>query len=328
MDISCAFATSLETPEHIALAEQLGYKRAWCYDSPGLYPDVWMILGLAAHRTSTIELGPGVLVPSMRHPMTNAAAIAGLDAYAPGRTVVAVGTGFTGRMVFGQRSMKWADVAEYVRVLRALLRGEDTQWEGETIRMLHDEQSAPARPIDVPILIAGEGAKGLAVAAELGDGVFGKPTAPVPESLTWRAMLANGTVLDHGESVDSARAVDAYGGGLMVNYHYAYEHGGEAVDQLPGGAEWRRAAEQVPPALRHLAIHEGHMMRTNAIDEAVIGQRAHRTPKLTMTGTPYEVRERVDRLAERGVTELAYQPSGSDVRRELTAFAAAMDLSN
>ena len=44
MDISCAFATSLETPQHIARAESLGYKRAWCYDSPGLYPDVWMIL--------------------------------------------------------------------------------------------------------------------------------------------------------------------------------------------------------------------------------------------------------------------------------------------
>lgn len=328
MDISCAFATSLETPDHIVLAEQLGYKRAWCYDSPGLYPDVWMILGLAAHRTSTIGLGPGVLVPSMRHPMTNAAAIAGLAGYAPGRTVVAVGTGFTGRMVFGQRSMKWAEVAEYVRVLRALLRGDDAQWDGKTIRMLHDAGSAPSRPIDIPILIAGEGAKGLAVAEELGDGVFGKPTAPVPQSLTWRAMLANGTVLDEGESPDSARAIDAYGGGLMVAYHYAYEHGADSVERLPGGAQWRRAAEQVPQPERHLAIHRGHMMRANAIDQEVIARGEYRTPKLTMTGTPDEVRRRVDRLAERGVTEVAYQPAGSDIRRELTAFAAAMDISS
>jgi len=28
MDVSCAFATSMETPEHIALAEDLGYRRA------------------------------------------------------------------------------------------------------------------------------------------------------------------------------------------------------------------------------------------------------------------------------------------------------------
>jgi 5,10-methylenetetrahydromethanopterin reductase len=48
MDISCAFATSLRTPDPIAVAEHLGYRRAWCYDYPALYPDVWMVLARAA----------------------------------------------------------------------------------------------------------------------------------------------------------------------------------------------------------------------------------------------------------------------------------------
>jgi 5,10-methylenetetrahydromethanopterin reductase len=38
MKLSCAFATSLETPRHVEVAEQLGYERAWVYDSPALYP--------------------------------------------------------------------------------------------------------------------------------------------------------------------------------------------------------------------------------------------------------------------------------------------------
>jgi 5,10-methylenetetrahydromethanopterin reductase len=38
VDISCAFATSSDTPEHVQLAESLGYRRAWLYDSPALYP--------------------------------------------------------------------------------------------------------------------------------------------------------------------------------------------------------------------------------------------------------------------------------------------------
>src|SRR5260221_288748 len=38
LEISCAFATSLATPAHIAIAERLGYKRACCYDSPPLSP--------------------------------------------------------------------------------------------------------------------------------------------------------------------------------------------------------------------------------------------------------------------------------------------------
>src|SRR6476646_6798259 len=108
IDISCAFATSMATPDHVAVAEELGYARAWVYDSPALYPDVWMILGLAADRTERIGLGPGVLVPSLRHPIVNAAAIATLAEQAPGRVAVAIGSGFTGRMVLGQRPMKWA----------------------------------------------------------------------------------------------------------------------------------------------------------------------------------------------------------------------------
>jgi hypothetical protein len=62
MKLTCAFATGPDTPDHVAVAESLGYERAWLYDSPALYPDVWMQLALAATRTSTIGLGPGVLV--------------------------------------------------------------------------------------------------------------------------------------------------------------------------------------------------------------------------------------------------------------------------
>src|SRR3712207_4303136 len=121
MDISCAFATSPDTPEHIALAEQLGYRRAWCYDSPALYPDVWMTLALAAERTREIELVPGVLIPSLRHVITNAAAIATLEGLAPGRVVVAVGSSFTGRVVLCKRPLPWRQVRAYITALRALL---------------------------------------------------------------------------------------------------------------------------------------------------------------------------------------------------------------
>src|SRR3954464_7295879 len=97
MDISCAFPRALDSPAHVELAEELGYARAWLYDTPQQSPDVWMTLALAAERTERIGLGPGVLIPSLRHPMVNAAATATLASLAPGRVVVAFGTGFTGR---------------------------------------------------------------------------------------------------------------------------------------------------------------------------------------------------------------------------------------
>src|SRR5215467_2011957 len=102
LELSCSFATSPESHEHMRIAESLGYRRAFFYDSPALYPDVWVQLCRAAERTQHIGLGPGVLVPSLRHPTVNAAAIATLVSIAgPGRVAVGIGSGFTGRLTLG-----------------------------------------------------------------------------------------------------------------------------------------------------------------------------------------------------------------------------------
>ena len=167
IEISCAFATSLATPDHVALAEELGYRRAWLYDSPALYPDVWVILARCADRTTHIGLGPGVLVPSLRHPIVNAAAIATLTRLAPGRIDVAIGSGFTGRMTLGQRPLSWKYVRQYVLALQALLRGESVEWEGGLIQMMHPDGFAESRPITVPIILGVGGPKGDEVAREL-----------------------------------------------------------------------------------------------------------------------------------------------------------------
>ena len=146
MEISCAFPTALDSPDHIALAEELGYDRAWLYDTPQQSTDVWVTLALAAERTERIGLGPGVLVPSLRHPMVNAAATANLVALAPGRVVVAFGTGFTGRRAMGYRAIKWAFMDAYIRAYRGLLRGETIEWEGARMRMLHPPGHGADRP--------------------------------------------------------------------------------------------------------------------------------------------------------------------------------------
>lgn len=323
MDVSCAFATSMETPEHIALAEDLGYRRAWCYDSPALYPDVWMILALAAARTSTIGLGPGVVVPSLRHPMVTAAAIGTLAAQAPGRVAVAIGSGFTGRVVLGQRPMRWADVAEYVRVLRTLLAGEDALWEGHRIRMLQPPPCGAARPMDVPILVGADGPKGQHVAADLGDGVFSANVpvlAQAPHS--WRALLMWGTVLDDGEAPDSPRAIAAVHTSVAVAYHVFYEGGGAAaVDALPNGRRWREGIEAEPENIRHLAIHAGHQIELNQHDRVVFPEAADIAPTVTGIGTAEQLRKRLDAWAGDGVSEVAFQPAGPDIPRELEAFA-------
>ena len=157
LDVSVALPPGRDTPTLVALAEELGYRRAWLYDSPALYHDVWMALARSAERTSRIGLGPAVLVPSLRHPMVNAAAVATLVDLAPGRVAVALGAGFTGRHVLGHKAMRWDDVRAYVVALRGLLAGEEVEWEGRPIRMIHPPGYGAARPIEVPILLGADG---------------------------------------------------------------------------------------------------------------------------------------------------------------------------
>ncbi|MEU4673227.1 LLM class flavin-dependent oxidoreductase [Amycolatopsis sp. NPDC023774] len=326
MDVSCAFPTALDSPVKIALAERLGYHRAWVYDTPQQSPDVWMTLALAADRTERIGLGPGVLVPSLRHPMVNAAATATLAALAPGRVAVAFGTGFSGRRAMGYGAVRWAFMESYIRAYRGLLRGETVEWEGARMRMLHPDGHAPARPVDVPILVGALGPKGNKVASELGDGLFA--TLQTPEFMKdhpWVAFLEWGTVLDEGEPTDSAHARSAAGPGWALSFHGAYEFGGpDAVRTLPGGAEWLEVVEKTPEEHRHLTVHSGHCVDLNEADGVAWQAGGDSTLReVTLSGTRDEVRRKVDDYASRGVTEIVFQPCGPDLERELERFLDA-----
>lgn len=320
MDISCGFAPSAAAPDLVAAAEQLGYRRAWMYDSPALYPDVWVALSRAADRTSTIGLGPGVLVPSLRHVMVTAAATAGLADLAPGRVALGIGTGFTGRLVLGQPAMRWAEVEAYVHALRELLAGRAVEWDGAQIEMIHPDGFSASRPIDVPILISAMGPKGLDIARRIGDGVFSVSSAQA--GFDWSAVIVYGTVLDDGEDADSERAVAAAGPGASVLYHALWEQG--IAEMLPGGDEWRARIDAFDEAERHLRVHERHLVGINDWDRDVV--TGETITALTLTGTAAELRVRLEDLAAQGATEIAFHPGGDDPVDELRRFAQVANL--
>jgi 5,10-methylenetetrahydromethanopterin reductase len=321
MEISCAFPTALDSPDQIVLAEELGYDRAWLYDTPQQSTDVWVTLALAAERTERIGLGPGVLVPSLRHPMVNAAATANLAALAPGRVAVAFGTGFTGRRAMGYGAVKWKFMDEYIRAYRGLLRGETVEWEGAKMKMLHPPGHAAERPVDVPVIIAALGPKGAAVAREVGDGLY--ITLALPEFATefdWVSYLFWGTIREDDEDVDSERVRAAGGPGWALAYHGAYEFG-QPLEEMPGGAEWKAVVDQTPEDERHFAVHGQHCVGLNEADAAAWEAGGHKIlDEVTMSGTRAQIRERLAGLSENGVTEVVFQPCGPDTRRELEVF--------
>jgi 5,10-methylenetetrahydromethanopterin reductase len=316
LQISCAFPPGPHVVDHIVEAERLGYERAWLFDSPALYGDIWVVAALAAQRTTRIALGPAVLVPNLRHPLTQASAIATLEQLAPGRVAVAIGTGFTGRMAMGHKALSWSTTRRYIEQLRALLRGDKVEVDGAIVQMLHGPDFAPPFPIATPIVIAANGPKGLAVAKELGDGVMTIGTGD--PDFDWCSVLAFGTVLDPGESPGSERALAAAGPALTVVYHAMYEADPASVEGLPGGPEWRARIEEIPAAERHLAVHEDHLVRVTERDRPLLDGDLLKA--FSWTGEAGEVRMRIDALAAAGATEILYAPMGPDVPRELRTF--------
>lgn len=318
MEISCAFPASVRHVDHVRLAEELGYRRAWFYDSPALYEDVWVVLALAAQATSSIGLGPGVIVPDLRHVLVTASAIATLADLAPGRVEVAIGTGFTGRRVLGQKPLPWAYVDQFVTDLRTLLDGGQVVVNGKPVQMIHPEGYGPARPIDVPLIVAANGPMGQAVARRHGDAIM-CIVSPQP-GFARCSLLTYGTVLDEGETLADERVMLAAGPAAAAAYHGLYEANPDAVMGLPGGPVWREMIEAIPAETRHLAIHEGHFVHPSERDRAAFAQDPSLIGAFTWTGPPDDVRGRMKVAEDGGATETIFAPMGPDIDRELRRF--------
>ncbi len=323
MKLSVAFPPIPETPDHIVLAEQLGFDTAWVYDTPALQLDCWMTLALAAVRTERIRLGPGVLIPSLRHPMTTAAAIATLVGLAgQDRVIIGAGTGFTGRRAMGQKPLSWKDFPGMVGDIQALLRGEDVVIDGQPARMLHWPGQAVDRPIEVPWVMGVNGPRGLKAAADANCGVF--TSRPRPDAqyggIEDVILLGFGTVLDEGETTNSPRVIKTAGPGVAVAYHAFLEQQDPRLEGFPNAERFLELANEVPPQTRHLELHQGHLTELNPIDEQVITGDAMFIAPLTCPAD--ELPGRLDHLASQGITEVAFQPMG-DIERELHAFAEA-----
>lgn len=317
IEISCGIPPGPDCVAHARLAEELGYRRVWLYDSPALYPDVWVSLARIAEATDRIGFGPAVLVPSLRHVLVTANAIATVDGLAPGRLEVAIGTGFTARLALGQPALPWAEVERYVRQLRGLLAGETVTVDGSLVRLMPPDGYLDL-PVTVPMLIAANGPKGLAVARELGDGVM--TVGATFGDFDRCTVLTFGTVLDAGEDAGSERAISAAGPMAAVVYHGIYEANPADVEGLPGGQAWRAVIDAIPERSRHLALHEDHFVAVTERDRSVLTGEV--LSMFTWTGESAELAARLEALEAGGATEVLFAAGGPDVARELCAFGA------
>ena len=155
--------------------ETMGYDCAWAADSQMLYSDAYAVLALAAANTSRIRLGTGVAVAPMRlAPVDRPFDRHASTSSRPAASFLGIGTGHTAMRVMGQDPMKAGAFREYLRVLRALLHGEEVEYElnGERqeIRFLHADRGFIDVEHPVPIYVAADGPLALKTAGAYGDG--------------------------------------------------------------------------------------------------------------------------------------------------------------
>lgn len=334
MEFGIAYAARPDAWKDLVIAEEHGFTHAWFYDSQMIYSDVYVCMAMAAEHTKRIRLGTGVAIPSNRIEPVTAHSIATINLLAPGRTVLGVGTGFTGRNTMGLRPIPLKRLREYVTMVRRLLRGEEVMYrDGEcerAIRFLHQNRGYINLQDPVPIHIAADGPKALELTGEIGEGWFTLLSDPDRFKQKFDSVkkgaakarrtlddfpvtiLSTGCVLRDGESITSPRVVERVGPFAVVFLHALWEASAITANVAgPFSKLWQRyrdehiATMKTPPYKRYLEVHEGHLIYLRPGEERYIEESLVRT--MTLTGRGDEIVARLKALEAAGVKQVALQ---------------------
>src|SRR5260221_3266323 len=174
MRFAIAIPTDADSWRVVRRAEELGFSRAWFYDTQMLSADPFVAMAAAAMKTTRIRLGTGVLIPSNRIAPVAANAFASLNKLAPGRIDFGIGTGFTGRRAMGLGAVRLADMEGYIHTVLALLREETVEAELEgkrrLIRLLNPELGLVNTRDPIGLYLAASGPRARQLTARLGAG--------------------------------------------------------------------------------------------------------------------------------------------------------------
>ena len=328
MDCDIFLAPAADSWKVVKRAEELGFRRAWFYDTQLLNAEVFVSMAAAAMQTSKIRLGTGVLIPSNRIAPVAASALASLNALAPGRIDFGISTGFTARRTMGLRPVRLGDMEEYIRVVCGLLAGETLEWTFEDkrrkIRFLNPEIGAVNIKDPIPVHVSALGPRARRLTAKLGAGwihatanVAHAKAAIADMQAAWRdagrdqarlhatAAIA-GCVLGDNEASDSPRARAHAGPTATIALHSLVEReefgdlGRPIPPQLaPLIERYRRIYLEYEPAdARYLSNHRGHLMFLRPEEQAICTAELIRAT--TFTGPKAELREQLRELARAG----------------------------
>jgi alkanesulfonate monooxygenase SsuD/methylene tetrahydromethanopterin reductase-like flavin-dependent oxidoreductase (luciferase family) len=328
-----------------ARAEELGFSSFWVYDTPMVNGDPFVSLALCAKATTRIRLGIGVTSPALRSAPAAAAAVASLNAIAPGRVTCGVGTGNTARRTLGMRPTTMVELERFTESLQDLTAGRETGYvEGSrarTIRFLH---VGPYVNTDDPVefVVAAFGLRAAAIAGRRGTGVI---SFGLLDPDAWQALerarveaaraaghpahadsyvMTSLHVLAEGEDPHGELARDTMGHIAMALLTFAADNPSFGASLEPDETDAvarlldRRGTTATDPN-RHATLYRNYLGRIDPADRDLVLPSL--VDKLGLVGTRRQLLTRLAALERAGVDEIVIQPV-VDPEREMAELAA------
>jgi 5,10-methylenetetrahydromethanopterin reductase len=154
-----------EALDAIEMAERAGFDTIAIPESPTLFRDTFVALGLAATRTTSATLACTVTSFVSHDPINIANTARTLAELAPGRIRIGIGAGDSSSFLTGRKTSTTRELRQGFATISGLLAGEKVTVRGTDVHL-----QDPGGPL--PMFLAADGPNNLALAAEIADGVI------------------------------------------------------------------------------------------------------------------------------------------------------------